>query len=396
LKIAYLDCPAGISGDMCLGALVDAGVPLKEIERGLRTLPIKGYKLQARKVKRSSIAATKVDVIVQKLKVKSQNETRRWKDIEKIIRASSLPAGIKHKGLKIFRALFDAEGKVHGTPYHRTHLHELGAVDCIVDVFGTLIGLDFLGVDKIYSSAVNLGSGFVVTEHGRLPVPAPATAELLKGIPVYTSGISFELTTPTGAAIVREVADCCVNMPLMKTERIGYGAGQKDIEGFPNVLRIFLGEEISRQKSAQLPKVTVIETNIDDMNPQLYEYVMGRLFDSGALDVSLTQVIMKKGRPGILLTVLCDEEKRADIMDIVLRETTTIGLRFYEASRIVLDREGKERKTEFGKVRVKVARMHDGTVKVCPEYEDCKRISQKYRMPLVEVMRRLNTAGGNS
>lgn len=381
---------------MCLGALVDAGVPLKEIERGLRTLPIKGYKLEARKVTRASIAATKVDVIVQKSKVKSLNETRRWKDIEKIIKASSLSAGIKQKGLRIFRGLFEAEGKVHGKAFNRTHLHELGAVDCMVDVFGTLIGLDFLGVDKVYSSAVNLGSGFVMAEHGRLPVPAPATAELLKGIPVYTSGISFELTTPTGAAIVREVTDCCVNMPLMKTERIGYGAGQKDIEGFPNVLRIFLGEEIYREKSAHLPKVTVIETNIDDMNPQLYECVMEKLFGAGALDVSLTQVIMKKGRPGILLTVLCREEKRADIMDIVLRETTTIGLRFYEASRLVLDREGKERKTEFGKVRVKVARMHDGTVKVCPEYEDCKRISQKYKIPLVEVMRRLNTAGGKS
>jgi hypothetical protein len=185
-------------------------------------------------------------------------------------------------------------------------------------------------------------------------------------------------------------------MPLMKTERIGYGAGQKDIEGFPNVLRIFLGEEISRQKSAHLPKVTVIETNIDDMNPQLYEYVMERLFDSGALDVSLTQVIMKKGRPGILLTVLCHEDKRADIMDIVLRETTTIGLRFHETSRIVLERKGKERKTEFGKVRVKVSKMRDGTVKVCPEYEDCKRIAQRYKIPLMEVMRRLNTAGEGS
>ena len=392
MRIAYFDCSAGISGDMCLGALVDAGVPLKEIERRLRALHVRGYKLQARKVKRSSIAATKVDVV---LASKAQ-QTRRWKEIRGIIDESSLPRHIQQKGLKIFKRLFEAEGKVHGKAFSRTHLHELGAVDCMVDVFGALLGLDFLGVEEVYSSAVNLGSGFVMTEHGRLPVPAPATAELLKGIPVHTSGISFELTTPTGAAIVREVADCCVNMPLMKTERIGYGAGQKDIEGFPNVLRIFLGEEISRQKSAHLPKVTVIETNIDDMNPQVYEYVMERLFASGALDVSLAQVIMKKGRPGILLTVLCHEDKRADIMDIVLRETTTIGLRFYEASRIVLEREGKERKTEFGKVRVKVARMHDGTVKVCPEYEDCKRIAQKYKIPLVEVMRRLNTAGGES
>jgi len=396
LKIAYFDCSAGISGDMCLGALVDAGVPLKEIERGLRALPLKGYKLQARKVKRSSIAATKVDVILGARGKGRRAEGKKWRDIKSFILKSNFPDHLKHNGLRIFKGLFEAEGKVHGRVFSKTHLHELAAVDCMVDVFGTLIGLDFLGVDKVFSSAVNLGSGFVMTEHGRLPVPAPATAELLKGIPVYTSGISFELTTPTGAAIVREVADCCADMPLMKTGRIGYGAGQKDIEGFPNVLRIFLGEEVSRQKSAYLPKVTVIETNIDDMNPQLYEYVMERLFASGALDVSLTQLIMKKGRPGILLTILCNEETRADIMDTLLRETTTIGLRFYEASRLVLDREVEKRKTEFGKVTVKVSRMPDGTVKVCPEYEDCKRIAHKYGIPLVEVMRRLNTAGGKS
>lgn len=385
MKIAYFDCSAGISGDMCLGALVDAGVPLKELERGLRALHVGGYTLQARKVKRSSIAATKVDVVL----ASRDQQTRRWKEIKGLIDESSLPRHIQQKGLKIFKRLFQAEGRVHGKAFNRTHLHELGAVDCMVDVFGTLIGLDFLGVGKVCSSAVNLGSGFVMTEHGGLPVPAPATAELLKGIPVHTSGTSFELTTPTGAAIVREVADCCVNMPLMKPERIGYGAGQRDVEGFPNVLRIFFGEEILRQKSAHLPKVTVIETNIDDMNPQLYEYVLEKLFNSGALDVSLAQVIMKKGRPGILLTVLCHEDKRADIMDIVLRETTSIGLRFYEVSRVVLEREGKERETEFGKVRLKVAKMPDGTVKVRPEYEDCKRIARKYRIPLMEVMRRL-------
>lgn len=400
MKIAYFDCSAGISGDMCLGALVDAGVPLKEIERALRTLPVKGYALQARKVKRASIAATKVDVIVQKLspggRRSQKSEKKKWKDIENIIKASSLSAGIKQKGLRIFRGLFEAEGKVHGKTFNRTHLHELGAVDCMVDVFGTLLGLDFLGVEKVFSSAVNLGSGFVKTEHGKLPVPAPATAELLKGIPAYASGVSFELATPTGAAIVREVADCCVNMPLMKADRIGYGAGQKDIDGFPNILRIFVGEETARQESAHLPKVTVIETNIDDLNPQVYEHVMERLFDSGALDVFLTQVIMKKGRPGILLTVLCHEEKRADITDIVLRETSTIGLRFYEASRMVLDREERERATEFGKVRVKVARMQDGTVKIRPEYEDCRRIARKHKIPLAEVMRRVDTAQGKS
>ncbi len=237
MRIVYFDCSSGISGDMCLGALVDAGVPLKEIEQGLSALSVKGYKLHAKKVRRCSIAATKVDVVIKRSAVSDRRSARNWKDVEKIIKASSLPSHIKQKGLSIFKRLFSAEGKVHGKAFNSAHLHELGAVDCMVDVFGTLVGLHLLGVEKVYSSALNLGSGVVTTEHGRLPVPAPATAELLKGIPVHTSGIPFELTTPTGAAIVREVADCRVNMPLMTTERIGYGAGQKDIEGFPNVLR---------------------------------------------------------------------------------------------------------------------------------------------------------------
>jgi uncharacterized protein (TIGR00299 family) protein len=376
---------------MCLGALVDAGVPLKEIERGLKGLPVKGYTLKARRVKRAGIAATKVDVMLQKSSAsggKGQKaKTRRWKDIEKIIRASSLSQGITQKGLRIFRRLFEAEGKVHGVAYHRTHLHELGAVDCIVDVFGTLIGLEHLGIDRVFSSAVNLGSGSVMTEHGRLPVPAPATAELVKGIPVYSSDIPFELTTPTGAAILREITYSFVSMPPVKVERIGYGAGQKDIHRMSNTLRIFMGEDVSLQSSEHMHHVTVVETNIDDMNPQLYEYVMERLFDSGALDVTLTQVIMKKGRPGIILTVLCHEEKRTDIIDIIFRETSTIGVRFYEASRMALKRETREIRTEFGKVRMKLSKMADGTPKLSPEYEDCKRSAKKYGKSLIEVMR---------
>lgn len=391
MKIAYFDCSAGISGDMCLGAIVDAGVPLKRIENGLKALPIKGYRLEAKKVKRAGIAATKVDVIVQKSSAsgggKSQkSESKKWKDIERIIRISSLSDDIKEKGLKIFKTLFEVEGRVHGTQYNKTHLHELGAVDCIIDIFGTLIGLDLLGIDKVYSSALNLGSGSVITEHGRLPVPAPATAEILKGIPVYSSDIPFELTTPTGAAIVRGIADDYIRIPLMKILKIGYGAGQRDIKAFPNILRIFLGEDVSISNSRRMQKITVIETNIDDMNPQLYEHIMERLFDAGVLDVYLSQVIMKKGRPGVILTVLCQESKRADIINILFRETTTIGLRFYEASRVVLERELREVETPLGKIKVKISIMNDGTVKFNPEYEDCKRISKKCKIPLIKVM----------
>lgn len=391
MKIAYFDCSSGISGDMCLGALVNAGVPLRRIERGLKALSIKGYRLEAKKVKRAGIAAVKVDVLLQKSQVKNKESARTWQDIEKIIRKSSFSHDIKQKGLNVFRRLFEAEGKVHGSTYRKTHLHELGAVDCVVDVFGTLIGLDILGVDIIYSSAVNVGSGAVKTEHGRLPVPAPATAQILKGVPVYASDIPFELTTPTGAAILKELTDKFVTLPLMKIRQIGYGAGQREIKGLPNALRIIVGDVISQGYSKPFPVITVIETNIDDMNPQIYEYVMERLFDAGALDVYLNQVIMKKSRPGVVLTVLCEENKKTEILNILFRETTTTGVRFHEMSRAVLERKSKEMATVFGRQKIKISKMTDGAVKFLPEYEYCKRAARKHNIPLFEVMRLVMT-----
>ena len=225
MTIAYFDCSSGVSGDMCLGALVDAGVPLKDIEKGLRHLGIRGYELRARKVKRAGIAATKVDVVIKRSGAGDRKSgTKTWKDINDLINKSSLPSSIRQRGLRIFRRLFEAEGKVHGEPYNKTHLHELGAADCLADIFGTLIGLDLLSVDKVCSSPLNLGSGFVQTEHGRLPVPAPATAEILKGVPVYCSAIPFELTIPTGAALIRELADNFATLPVMRIIRVCYGA----------------------------------------------------------------------------------------------------------------------------------------------------------------------------
>lgn len=374
---------------MCLGALVDAGVPLKEMEKGLKALPVKGYRLETRKAKRAGIAATKVDVVIRQSALSGQQPAKRWKDIRKIIIDSSLPDEMKRRGLSIFKQLFEAEGRVHGGEYTRTHLHELGAMDCIVDIFGTLIGLNILGVERVYSSALNLGMGSVMTEHGRLPVPAPATAEILKGVPVYSSDVSFELTTPTGAALVKELAHTYGTIPIMKIQQTGYGAGQKDIPGLPNTLRIFLGEEMVQGKDEHLPKISVIETNIDDMNPQCYEYVMERLFDAGALDAYLTQVIMKKARPGVLLTVLCGEDRKEDIIDILFRETTTIGVRFYEVARTVLERKIRKVKTEYGMIRIKVSKGPAGTPKVSPEYEDCKRIAKQHKIPLIEVMKRV-------
>ncbi len=402
MKVAYFDCSSGISGDMCLGAVIDAGVSIRKLEHDLKKIPVRGYRLISKKVKRAHFASTKVDVIqgskpstrAQAKGFKAQS-LRNWEDIDRIIHKSSLSKDIKQKGLNIFKRLFEAEAKVHREAFDKVHLHELGAIDCIVDVFGTIIGLNILGVEKVFSSPINLGSGFVKTETGILPVPAPATAEILKKIPVYSKDISFELTTPTGAAIIKELSSGFGSMPTMDIEKIGVGAGSMDFKDWPNILRLFIGNPLSPSFSKGGgrgfldEKVFVIETCIDDMNPQIYEYVMERLFKAGALDVYLTHILMKKGRPGIKLTAICNENLKEDLIKIVLKETSTIGLRFYETKRKVLQREIKMIDTEFGKVRVKVSKLGDEILKIMPEYEDCKKIAKKLNIPLIEVMKKV-------
>jgi hypothetical protein len=395
--IAYFDCFSGMSGDMTLGALVDAGVPLTKIRNELARLPVKGYELTSRRVKRAGLRATKVDVKIPSEVKGQKSEVRRWQDIRKIIEKSLLSKDIKLKGLSIFKKLFEAEARVHGGRYENVHLHELGAIDCIVDIFGTLIGLDILGIGTVYSSPLNLGRGFINTAHGTLPVPAPASVELLKGIPVYSSDVSFELTTPTGAVLISSLAAEFGPMPHMHISKTGTGAGDKNFRQQPNILRLFIGTEGNRRKlstehRAQTEnQVTVMETNIDDMNPQVYEYVMDKMFEAGALDVFLTQGIMKKGRPGIKLTLLCNEDKREALYDILLRETTSIGLRFYRADRITLDREITSKSTKYGKVRIKKSKRGKEIQKVSPEYEDCKKIAKKFNIPLLEVIKAVSS-----
>ncbi|MFN3395719.1 MAG: nickel pincer cofactor biosynthesis protein LarC [Thermodesulfovibrionales bacterium] len=386
LRIAYLDCFAGISGDMLLGAIVDTGIPLVKIEEALKALPFKGYRLGEEKVKRSFIKATKVTVRVTERK----RVFRRWDDIKQIINESGLPNHIKERGLRIFKSLFEAEGKIHGEPYDKVHLHELGAIDCLIDVFGSLIGFDLLGVEKVFSSPVNLGSGLVKGEHGLIPVPSPAVLELLKDRPVYSSGPSFEFTTPTGAAIIKDVVNEFRAMPSMNITGSGYGAGTMDFEDFPNTLRIITGE-VKKHGESEVgeyikPEVIVIETNIDDMNPQVYEYLVERLFEAGAIDVFLTQVIMKKGRPGILLTVLCEEINKDEIARIIFKETTTLGLRFYRTKRLTLEREIRTGHHGKDEVRIKVAR-YEGKERTNPEYEDCKKIAREKGIPLIDVIK---------
>jgi uncharacterized protein (TIGR00299 family) protein len=383
LKIAYFDCFSGISGDMCLGALVDAGASLQEIEKGLKEVPVKGYSLAAKKVRRNGISATKVDVILKQGKNDLRPANRKWSDISGIIRTSSLPEEIRKKGHKIFRGLFEAEAQTHGESLAGVHLHELSAVDCIVDIFGTLIGLSLLGIDAVYSSPVNLGGGFVKTAHGILPVPAPATAEILKNTLVYSSDVPFELTTPTGAAILKSLAKGFGVMPCFQYEKAGVGAGSRDIGNRPNVLRVFIGE---MQSESPAESVTVIETNIDDMNPQIYEYLMDELFSRGALDVYLTQVIMKKSRPAVQLSVLCTGDRRDELIGIILKETTSIGVRYFETQRVTMGREIAEIPSKYGNVRVKTSRLGKSLVKRSPEFEDCRKIAQETARPLREII----------
>ena len=390
MKIAYFDCFSGISGDMCLGALIDAGVSIKDLDRELKKIPVRGFRLITKKVKRSHFLATKVDVILQSTVKSKQPKIKRWEDIEKIIHSSSLSEDTKYKVLKIFKRLFKAEAKVHGKTFNTVHLHELGAVDCIADVFGTVIGLNMLGIERVYASPVNLGSGVVKSENAILPVPAPATADILRKIPVYSKSVPFELTTPTGAAIIRELVSEFGDIPYMDIERIGLGAGNKDFSNWPNVLRILIGKEWPLGDNKKDDSVIVIETNIDDMNPQIFDYVMEKLYKAGALDVFLTQVIMKKGRPGVKLTVLCDRERRDEMIKIILTETTTIGLRYYETKRKVLKREIKAIDTDFGKIRFKFSGDGKEILKACPEYEDCKKAARRLRIPLIDLMKKSN------
>lgn len=383
MRIAYFDCFSGISGDMILGAMVDAGLPLSELKRELSKLNLKGYRLREEKVKRAGIKATKVDVIItQDSRLKTQ-DSKSWKDIERIVKASSLSAEIKEKGLKIMRRLFEAEGKVHGESPEKVHLHELGAMDCIIDVFGAIIGMNLLNLEKIYSSPLNLGSGIITAKHGNLPVPAPATAEILKGIPTYSTGIPYELTTPTGAAIISAISDDFIPLPFSKIEKIGYGAGSKDIKGHPNVLRLFIGKD---SMDYDKDEVVVIETNIDDMNPQIYEHLIERLLEDGALDAYVTPIMMKKNRPSHLLTVLSERKKIDVLIDIIFRETTTFGVRFHSVSRCKLSKEIEKVKTKYGTINVKIGIRGNDILSITPEYEDCRVIAKKKKLPLRTIL----------
>ena len=449
MKIAYLDCFSGISGDMLLGALVDAGVPLSLLEETVRALNV-GAEITAARVDRNGISATKVDVIVGGVKDMPReeflagrnaehtdageshshehthadgtkhshphehshkheshehthehthadgtkhshepghsHEHRGLKEIREIINHAQIPAAAKKRALRAFQLLGEAEGKIHTKDVESIHFHEVGSVDAIVDIVCGAVAAEHLKIDQWVCSPLNVGSGTVECAHGVLPVPAPATLELLKDAPIYSGPIQKELVTPTGAAMVRALATKFGSMPKMKIEGSGYGAGSRNFSGAANVLRVTIGESMEQELSTPQDNIMVIEANLDDMSPQVFGYVLDRLLDAGALDAFGTPVQMKKSRPGTVLTVLTRTEDAQRIAKIIFDETTTIGLRMRQEMRHTLAREYETVQTLWGGVRIKVARLNGKVTNFAPEYEDCREIAEDHGVPLKTVL----------
>ncbi|MDR7865975.1 MAG: nickel pincer cofactor biosynthesis protein LarC [Sporomusaceae bacterium] len=376
MRTLYLDCFSGISGNMFLGALLDLGLPEDYLRRELAKLPVSGYELVIKKVEKQGIAATYLDV---KTGFFEQRRHRHLPDINAIIDDSDLPGAVKEGAKKVFLRLAEAEAKVHGTTVDKVHFHEVGAVDTIVDIVGSVLGLNWLGIERVYTSKLRTGSGFVKCSHGRMPVPAPATAELLHGIAWEHGDIAKELVTPTGAALVAEFSAGSGGVPDgFVSDAIGYGAGSWDLEA-PNVVRALLGKLAVAQEQAEY---FVIEANIDDLNPQLYPHVMDRLFAAGARDVWLTPIIMKKGRSATTLSVLADSTVFPAAAALILAETTTIGMRYYPVSRLEAERQMVAVETPWGQVRVKIGAVKGQIANAAPEFEDCRKIAVEHGLPL--------------
>jgi len=386
MKIAYFDCFSGASGDMIVGSLLDAGVKATALKAELAKLKLHGYKIRSRRVTRGMLSAKKFDVAVSH----GHHEHRTLRDIEALIDRSRLSERVKEQSKAVFARLARAEAKVHRKKIDQVHFHEVGAVDSIVDIVGAAIGFEQLDVDKIYFSPIRVGTGTIKCQHGILPVPAPATAELIKGLPVVQTDMAAELTTPTGAAVLTALGRCSPPPP-MRYAAVGQGAGGRDHGDLPNVLRVMVGE---RRPGAEGDRVCVIETNIDDMPAEIIGYVSDKLFEAGALDVYAAPIQMKKNRPGVLLSVIAEHRVAAAVEQVLFRETTTFGVRRYEVERSKLAREHVKVRTSYGTVRVKVGRLDGEVITVAPEYEDCRRAAERSDAPLKDVRQAaLNAAG---
>jgi uncharacterized protein (TIGR00299 family) protein len=381
MKLAYFDCFSGISGDMTLGALIDAGCSADLLRTELKSLQVPGWELTTEKVWKNGMAATYVRV-----KTEDQQKHRSLSTILEILTNSRLAPPIQERASRIFQKLGEAEAHVHDAPLEKVHFHEVGAVDAIVDIVGSCIGFQALGIERFASSPLNVGGGTAKMAHGVLPVPAPATARLLQGAPTFSNGVQRELVTPTGAAIVTTLCDSFGAQPLMIVSAIGYGAGTADLEGQPNVVRIMIGETARQVSSAGDEEISIIEANLDDMNPQIYGYVLEKALAAGALDVYTTALQMKKNRPGTLLTILCRPEDTDSLMSIIFAETTTFGVRSHRAQRRALPREWVNVSTGYGSVRIKLSRSNGHILHVTPEYDDCRKLAVEKQVPLQQVI----------
>jgi uncharacterized protein (TIGR00299 family) protein len=381
MKIAYYDCFSGAAGDMILGSLLDAGLPLDELKAELSKLQLRHYDIIAEKVTKAGLSGTRVTVDISE----KDHHHRNLCDIVNVIRNSGLDEQVVNRSLSVFTRLADAEARVHKTSIDKIHFHEVGAVDAIVDIVGSVAGMRLLGIDEVMCSPINLGSGPVKCAHGILPVPAPATTELVKGRPVYSSGQEGELLTPTGAAILTTLASEFGPMPGMRVDIVGYGAGYAD-RPLPNLLRVFIGEADAPLSEETADQVGVIETNIDDMNPQIYDYLIEKALAMAALDAYIQTVHMKKNRPGVVLTILCRPSEVGRFADFILKETSSIGVRWRLENRIKARRNSRELETRYGKLKFKISRVGNRITNITPEYDDCKRAALDRNTPLKAVM----------
>ena len=384
--LLYFDCFAGISGDMNLAAMLDLGVPQAHLRAELARLALSGYSLSVTRDARKGITGTRVDVVVAE---SSHHHHRAWSDIRALIEASVLSAAVKARATDIFQRLAEAEARVHGTAVDEVHFHEVGAIDSIVDIVGAAICLEHLAPARVVASSVELGGGFVKSQHGMLPVPAPATAILLTGVPTRSGAVPFEMTTPTGAAILAHSVGSFSDDKRFVTRKVGYGIGHRDTE-IPNVLRLFLADADGlRTEEARL-----VECNIDDMNPEISTHLFDLLFEAGASDVFFTPIVMKKSRPAVTLSVLCPPALEAPLVEVILRETTTFGLRTTTVSKTAIEREERMVTTSLGDVRVKIGKVRGKALKAKPEFEDCRRIARERGIPLREVLEIVQRAAG--
>jgi hypothetical protein len=379
VKTLYLDAFSGISGDMMLGALADLGVPLEVYRRTAETLGLQEVDIEAGRTERRGIGGVKVNV-----RDRAHGVVRTYAHVRDLIEDSSLPRSVKEKSLQVFGILAEAESRIHSRDIEKVHFHELSSVDTMVDVVGSIAGLAYLEVEEVISSPLPLGTGRIKTAHGIYPIPVPAVAEILKDVPVYSTGIPTELVTPTGAALVKALASDFGLLPAMRLEKVGYGAGERDLE-MPNLLRVFLGERTASLSGAALERRLVISANIDDMNPELFPYVMEKLFDRGAEDVWLTPIQMKKSRPAVTLNALVPPSRREEVKRVFFEETKTLGLRITEVEKEFVPRETVTVTTPYGPVKVKVAWSEGRPVNVAPEYEDCRKAAEERGVPLKEV-----------